>query len=170
MNALFDAVLALKHLDRAGWKRVGIDHPESVAGHSWGVAWLVLALCPEDLDQAAALRFAVIHDLAETHVGDITPHDGVSRSEKSRRERDAIAQLLANRPDLAALWHSYEAQSTPEARFVHDCDRLDMALQAIRYARTHNTDTREFIDSARRQITHPTLIAALNDAERNSDH
>lgn len=29
---------------------------------------------------------ALAHDLAEAVVGDITPHDGVSREEKHRRE------------------------------------------------------------------------------------
>ena len=43
--------LSLKDLARAGWVRAGVQHPESVAAHSWGVAWLVLALCPAELDR-----------------------------------------------------------------------------------------------------------------------
>jgi len=166
MIDLLDAVLELKAIDRAGWKRAGITRPESVAAHTWGVAWLVLALCPEDLDQGAALRLAVIHDLAEVEVGDITPHDGVSREEKAAREQAAIERLLAHRPDLAALWQAYEAQATPEACFVHDCDRLDMALQALRYSRETGADTAEFLRSARHDIHHPALLEILDAAER----
>jgi putative hydrolase of HD superfamily len=162
LTDLLDRVLALKHLDRAGWQRVGIDAPESVAAHTWGVAWLVLALCPDDLDRDLALRLSVIHDLAETEVGDITPHDGISRDEKAAREAAAIERLLATRPDLAALWQTYEDQDTPEARFVREADRLDMALQAVRYAREHGVDTSEFIESARSTIQHPALVAVLN--------
>ncbi len=164
MTDLLDRVLALKHLDRAGWKRAGIGAPESVAAHTWGVAWLVLALCPDDLDRDLALRLAVIHDLAEAEVGDITPHDGISRSEKAEQEATAIAGLLKDRPDLAALWQTYEDQATPEARFVHDADRLDMALQAVRYARLHGVETGEFIHSARQDIRHPVLMEVLNAA------
>ena len=164
MTELLDRVLALKHLDRAGWKRVGIASPESVAAHTWGVAWLVLALCPEDLDRDLALRLAVIHDLAEAQVGDITPHDGISKADKAQRESNAIADMLQDRPDLAALWQAYEDQTTPEARFVHDADRLDMALQAVRYARVHGVDTGEFIQSARRDIRHPALLEVLHAA------
>lgn len=161
MSDLLDRVLALKDLDRAGWKRAGINAPESVAAHSWGVAWLVLALCPDDLDPHLALRMAVIHDLAEVEVGDITPYDGVSAEEKSKREAKAINTLLAERPDLAALWYQYEAQDTPEARFVREADRLDMALQAVRYARERGVDTAEFVDSAKTVVQHPVLLAVL---------
>ena len=159
---LLDEVLALKHLDRAGWRRVGIDRPESVAAHTWGVCWLVLVLCPDELDRNHALQMAVIHDLAETRTGDITPHDGVSPAEKGRMESDAIAQMLRERPDLAALWQDYEAQESEEARFVHDLDRLDMALQAVRYGRELGADTDEFLDSARRDIRHPIVRAELD--------
>ena len=46
--ALLLDVLGLKALDRTGWVRRGVQSAESVAAHSWGVAWLVLALCPPD--------------------------------------------------------------------------------------------------------------------------
>jgi putative hydrolase of HD superfamily len=85
----------------------------------------------------------------------------VSAEEKSKREAKAINTLLAERPDLAALWHQYEAQDTPEARFVREADRLDMALQAVRYAREHGVDTAEFVDSAMAVVQHPVLLAVL---------
>lgn len=43
---------------------------------------------------------ALVHDLAECIVGDITPHCGVSVEEKHRREDEAMAeicQLLGNK-------------------------------------------------------------------------
>ena len=43
--------LALKELPRAGWVRERVQQPESVAAHSWGVAWLVLVLCPEHINR-----------------------------------------------------------------------------------------------------------------------
>jgi len=32
------------------------------------------------------IRMALVHDLSESLVGDITPYDNVSKEEKSRRE------------------------------------------------------------------------------------
>jgi putative hydrolase of HD superfamily len=151
------AAAALKDVRRAGWVRVGVPEPESVAAHTWGVAWLVLALAPPALDRARALTYALLHDLAEARVGDLTPHDGVPRDEKHRREAEAIAVLLAGRPDLAAAWADYEGRVDDEARFVHQLDRLDMALQADRYAVATGLDLGEFLRSADVAITDPVL-------------
>src|SRR5262245_31586095 len=86
LDLLLEA-LRLKALRRAGWVRVGVPAPvESVADHSWGVAWLVLALLPEGLDRGKALAYAVLHDLPEVRTGDVTPMDRVPKEEKARRE------------------------------------------------------------------------------------
>ena len=159
--------LALKEVTRAGWLRVGVAEPESVAAHSWGVAWLVLALCPEGVDRGRALAIAVVHDLAEARVGDITPHDGVAADAKSAAERAALGELvapLATAPELQALWEEYETASTPEGRFVKACDKLDMALQAERYRRGQGVDTAEFVTSALSALDDHLLRALANNS------
>ena len=152
------AIAKLKAVDRAGWLRVGIEQPESVAAHSWGVAWLVLELLPEHLDLEKALSYAILHDLPEAQVGDITPHDGIPTEEKHEREAAAARHLLP--PSLAAKWLAYEAQDDAESRFVRQLDRLDMALQAIVYA--PHADIRPFLASARRGIHDAMLLAWLD--------
>lgn len=154
---------ALKHLARAGWLRVGVAAPESVAAHSWGMALLALLTCPAHLDRERVLAMCVLHDLAEVVVGDITPHDGVPKAEKQHRERAAAARLLQAHPELRELWEDYELQRSPEARFVKGLDRTDMGLQALRYA--EQADTSEFLDSARSQALPPALDALLGAAE-----
>lgn len=154
-------VLALKRLKRAGWVHVGVPSPESVAAHSWGVAWLVVALCPEELDRERALAYAVVHDLAEVRVGDITPHDGISPQDKAHRERAAMEELARSLPHVQALWEAYERQADPEARFVRQLDRLDMALQAVAYAREGSPRMEEFFRSAEAVIDDPALLPLL---------
>ena len=163
MSTLFDDALRLKSLPRAGWIRAGIESPESVAAHSWGMAWLVMNLCPEGVDTERALKIALVHDLPEVIAGDITPHDGLSKSEKHSLEARAAEQLFTGRPDLMALWQEYNAAKTPEAMFVKECDALDMALQALRYAKVHHVDTAEFIASAKAKIRSPTLLNFLDE-------
>lgn len=153
LRDLLDEVLALKALPRAGWLRVGVEGAESVAAHSWGVAWLVLALCPPELDRGRALAIATLHDLAEVRVGDLTPHDAVDADEKARLEDAATEGLLAALPaaraeELQALYEEYARGTTPEGRFVKACDKLDMALQAHRYAADQGVETDEFVQSA----------------------
>ena len=138
----------LKHLKREGWCRVGIENPESVASHSWGLALLVLLLAPPHLHKERMLELALIHDLPEVIVGDITPHDNISKEEKKRMERIAANQILPSQ--FLDIWMEYEENQTAEAQFVHVLDKLDMALQAILYQ--HQADTEEFILSAKNKI------------------
>ncbi|HMV69905.1 MAG TPA: HD domain-containing protein, partial [Myxococcota bacterium] len=101
------ACLDLKALPRAGWVRRGVEAPESVAAHSWGVAWLVLALAPPEIDRGRALTYAVLHDLAEVRTGDITPHDGVPPAIKAAAEARAIDDLLVSLPlHLREAWRA----------------------------------------------------------------
>lgn len=159
-SSRLSAALALKDVLRQGWVDRGHAHPESVAAHSWGVAFLVLMLLPEELDRERALTYAVLHDVAEAWVGDLTPRDGVSADEKHRREAEAIRTHL---PALYQRWQAYEAQDDPEARFVKQLDRLDMALQADRYR--DQLDPTEFFASAAAAIDDPGLRALLNELQ-----
>lgn len=152
--------IGLKELARAGWDRVGVTDPESVAAHSWGVAWLVLALCPEGVDRGRALAMAVLHDLPEVRIGDLTPHDDVPATTKRAAEHDALRTLVAALPradELLELWREYEHGSSPEGRFVKACDRLDMALQAERYREAQGVETGEFVESALASLQEPEL-------------
>lgn len=161
--------LGLKALPRAGWVLRGVDAPESVAAHSWGVAWLVLALLPAELDLGRALAYAVLHDLPEVRTGDLVPADGVAPDDKRAREAAALEGLtagLGRAPDLRARWHAYEAQADPEARFVRELDRLDMALQAVAYAEDHGLDPDEFLASAAAVVADPALTPLLDALRR----
>jgi putative hydrolase of HD superfamily len=151
LDVLLDAY-ALKDEGRTGWQLRGVDDPESVAAHSWGVAYLVLALGDRfreelpavDLDRA--LRLAVVHDVAEAETGDVATRadstaDRVDREEKAATERAAMADLAGPLPDrVREAWEAYEARETPEAVLVKECDLLDTCLQAVVYERDGRYD------------------------------
>ena len=160
----------LKQLYRQGWLRRGVprDRCETVAEHTAGVAWLTLLLAPETdgLDAERALRMALIHDLGETHAGDITPADGVSEADKHARERLALQAVVARLPrggDWLALWEEYELGRSPEARFVREVDRLEMGLQAAIYRAEGLVDPTDFVASAREAVATPTLRHLLDE-------
>ena len=144
---------ALKALPRAGWIRAGIAQPESVAAHSWGLSLLISLLAPKTLDLLRMHHMALAHDLPEVITGDITPHDGISKTDKKEREAKAAHSFLP--PHILNAWQEYEENKTPEAQFVHMLDKLDMALQAQLYA--HQADTQEFIESATPHIPQELL-------------
>lgn len=90
---------------------------------------------------------ALIHDMAESLVGDITPVDGVTKSEKSRRETETMDYLckgLLGKVDSGAhgqhirqIWQEYEDAETMESKFVHDVDKVELLLQMMEYERTY---------------------------------
>ncbi len=155
----------LKDLERAGWARIGVVGAESVAAHSWGNCLLAVLFAPPELDRGHLLAMLVLHDLAEVRVGDLTPFDGVSREEKHRREAMALQAMLSERPDLMGLVEEYVSQASPEARFAHELDKLDMGLQAIRYAQGKGLDTQEFQKSAVGGLKSAELIRVLRLAQ-----
>ena len=53
-------ILGLKNVLRAGWVRAGIESPESVAAHSWGMSMLALKLSPKELDLARVLSLCMV--------------------------------------------------------------------------------------------------------------
>ena len=145
--------LGLKDVLRQGWVNAGVESPESVAAHSWGMAILALKLCPANLNLEHVLKLCLVHDLPEVIVGDLTPQDDVST--KSADERAAMERLA---PEWVSLFDEYENQSTPEAVFVKTLDKLDMALQAKVYMRRSDLNLEQFIESARKTLGDHDLL------------
>ena len=148
--------LGLKDLPRTGWVRSGVQEPESVAAHSWGMAVLALHFAPKDLDMAKVLAMCIIHDLPEVRVGDLTPHDDVRN--KAELEASAMSELA---PEWLGLFHEYESGHSEEAKFVKQIDKLDMGLQASIYQSRQELDLSEFTNSARLKITDSNLLRFL---------
>jgi putative hydrolase of HD superfamily len=160
----------LKELYRQGWLRRGVtpERCESVADHCFSTAVLAMLLADAHfpgLDLARMLRLALLHEFGEIYAGDITPADGVSAEEKHRREEDSVVRVLSKLPNgeyYISLWREYEENQTPEARFVRQVDRLEMALQAGVYQRQGLLDPGEFFRSADAALSAPELREILD--------
>ena len=114
---------------------------------------------------------AIVHDLAESIVGDIAPADNVTLEEKYKLEHDAItyiAKILSGATNtktddsstsnkssetaaatrLLSLWKEYEERETNTAIAVKDLDLLDMLIQAAEYEEKYqHLDLQQFFDS-----------------------
>lgn len=99
---------------RKGWVLRGVKHPESIADHMYRMAVLALTMAgSHDIDQPRLVKMAIVHDIAEAIVGDITPVCGISEDEKHRQELSAIMkiqEILGPNTGVAAevveLWHA----------------------------------------------------------------
>lgn len=143
----------LKTTPRTGWHLRGVPGAESVADHVFGTGFLALVLLEmataepaggETLDREKVLLLAMLHDLAECVVSDIPrPAAGLlPAGAKAQAEDAALAHMLDGLPlasRLRALTAEYAAGESPEARLVHDADRLEFLLQALVYMETTGT-------------------------------
>jgi putative hydrolase of HD superfamily len=161
----------LKQIYRQGWLQRGISprRCESVADHSFGVALLVMFLADQyapHLDMVKLLRLSLLHDVGEIDAGDLTPADGISSADKVQREHASVLRVLRRLPHqdrYLDLWHEYEAGETPEARFVRQVEKLEMALQASVYEHQQLAELGEFFTSTQTAL-HDTQLQAVLDA------
>ena len=67
---------SLKTTKRTGWVMRGVHSPESIADHMYRMSLMSMIASFSDgrLDTNRCIQLALIHDLAEAKVGDITPH------------------------------------------------------------------------------------------------
>ncbi|XP_052198461.1 uncharacterized protein LOC127805742 isoform X2 [Diospyros lotus] len=144
----------LKTTKRAGWMRKDIQSPESIADHMYRTG--LMALIASDIpgvDRDKCIKMAIVHDIAEAIVGDITPSDGVPKHEKSRLEQEALdymCKLLGGgerAKEIGQLWMEYEENLSLEAKFVKDLDKVEMILQALEYETEQGKNLEEFFQS-----------------------
>ena len=147
-SLLFEA-LSLKKLPRMGWL-IERAPPESLADHSFGTALISLALArmeglPEK-EEAALLRRALLHDLHEARVGDLSRlQRQYVKADYARAEKEML-QGTHFEPEIWLL------QGEKLKELAHDSDKLDMLFQAIDYQNAGNKNVRRFIDAALEQV------------------
>lgn len=137
LNNLSETIGGLKDTPRMGWKKRDVPKFEHVAAHSWGTAFLVELLCPKHLDKLKCITLAIYHDLVEKIIKDYTPGE-ISEEEKFALGLKAAKQLAIelNKPEIVDLFIEFEKQTSPEAVFVRQIDKLEAVLQA-KYYDTH---------------------------------
>ncbi len=109
---------------------------ENSAEHSWHLAVMALTLgeyAPPHTDMTHVIKMVLVHDIVEIDAGDTFAYDAQGYTDKNEREEQAAARIFGLLPDeqrdqLTALWHEFEAVSTPESRFANALDRLEPLL------------------------------------------
>ncbi len=140
-SELFRAVAILKEIRRKGWSKADIRDQESVADHSFRMAIIGAFLSEElKLDPAKIMRMCLIHDLAESEIGDLTPEE--KTSEKAHRQEEdrvsrAIFSTLPDRERKVFLrdWTELFEMKSREAKLVWQIDKLEMGLTMKDYLR-----------------------------------
>ena len=161
----FKTAANLKNISRQGWMdKLSLDTPESVADHSYSMAIMSMVISDlENYNSEKILKMVLLHDLAESKIGDYTP-DQIPMEKKKELENNAFFEIISNLPDSIRLqylgiWQEYQENNSSESKIVHQIDRLEMALQARLYQKQGYPKEKlfSFFESAKTDIVHPKL-------------
>lgn len=151
--AILNIVQQLKVQKRTGWVNHGINSPESISDHMYRMGITSMLITNPNVNRDKCVRISLVHDLAESLVGDITPYDPMTKEEKHRREYETIKYLCKEiispfnptaAKEIEEDWVAYETVSSLEARYVKDIDKFEMLVQAFEYEQAHNVRLDQF--------------------------
>lgn len=144
--AFMNVVQHLKIQRRTGWVDHNIEPCESISDHMYRMGVTSMLIKDPKVNRDKCVRIALVHDIAEALVGDITPFSDVQKEEKHRREWETIQylceELIKPYNEIAAKeimehWLEYENVSSLEARYTKDIDKYEMLVQAFEYETKH---------------------------------
>jgi len=177
----------LKRLDRTGWSLRGLPNgTESVAAHSFGVGCTAMLLADQlsrqgvDINVEKVIRISLLHDWAETRVGDMprTAKMYFGKEVTRKAETGAFADIvttLNDKSEYLDLYEDYESRMSLEARLVKAADVIDLLVQVLALERAGARGLDEFWEIAEdpdfqlpgpaKEITNQ-LVLSLLDARR----
>ena len=140
---LFNILSKLSFTPRRGFEIIKLKG-ESVAAHMYRVLLLALYIKDKyDIQNVNTQKFiimSIIHDWAESYIGDITPHDNIDINIKHEFENKIIKKICSNNTKLMfsfiKCYKEYSKQKTVTAKFVKLIDKLDFLLAIIQYKNT----------------------------------
>jgi len=167
----FYIVSELKKVPRKGWKeKIGVTHPESVADHSFIAAVMAMVFSDlKKLDTQKMLKMALLHDLSESITGDFTPEE-IPKNDKKEIENQTMNEILSRLPseianDYAKIWNEFQEGTSKESVVMHDIDRLEMAIQALKYnAEGYPKEKLAlFFESAKKDVKSKEILSILDE-------
>ena len=165
----FNTAANLKSVPRQGWiDKLIIENPESVADHVFSMSVIGMILSDSrNFNTEKILKMILLHDLAESITGDITPEEKPVE-EKKHLENITMNDIISKLPEnlhnqYLEIWEEYQNNETKEADFVHQIDKLEMAIQAKIYEKQATSKRIDpFLNSAKKAINDPILLKLLN--------
>lgn len=167
---IHEYISRLKELKRTGWIQRGVKDPETVASHSYAVALLTMMIADlRGLDALDAIRMALIHDLAESTIGDLTPKMKAELKDLEEKERRFFENLGKFMPERLAetylnAWRRFSKGEDEVSRLVREVDKLERGLQAIKYLKKGYSEVKEIYESSLNELKDPELKRVLEEA------
>jgi putative hydrolases of HD superfamily len=175
-------LIRLKSLPRTGWLLRGVRDVESIADHTFGVAWVAMLLADRAIaggltvNVEKVLRMALLHDISEARTGDLPSTIKAYFASHSLQEADEkvatemLSPLGESGAQYLTIWHEYEERISLEARLVKAADKIDLLLQVREYEKGGAKGLAEFWENAAEdfaRLSIDELIADILTALKN---
>ena len=143
----FDMLGDLKRSGPLQWK-IDRFRTEDVKDHVCDLITLTKLIKPYlpksiDIDTDKMIDYAIIHDLEEVITGDITGFEGVTKDEKERVNKIAMAYLISEYGDVLnskSLFKEFEDKTTIEAKVLHMLDKVSSSIAFLKYDNENKVD------------------------------
>lgn len=120
---------SLRNMPR-GWRQhLGVDCASDLE-HTVRVVYLALIIARNEggVDEGKLMQMALVHDIPETRVSDLSYVQKVYvQADEQRAARDLFTGTSL--ADLTELFEMFERRDTIEAKIVKDADNLDIDLE-----------------------------------------
>ena len=170
---------ALGALKRTGWVQRGVNKPETVQDHTISLINIANSisgsLSPEEKDGLTDIL--EVHDWPEAIHGDeVVLSDDENKLKllkaiKFGNEKKAMASICEKigekGKEIMSLWLRYETSSDKAAQFAKQLDKYQAVELALEYQKTQGIPLfTEFLEHARKSITHPILVKRIESLEK----
>ena len=145
-------IMNLKKQKRRGWiisgRSMNPGDVESVSDHSWAASMIALLYLPEQLDNSYVvkdyskekiIKMLIVHDLAESFLGDIVYGMKTIEYKKNEKERFHFYSLLNETKYMNKLykvndlWEEFEELQTFNSKVAKDIDQIESFIQLNMY-------------------------------------
>lgn len=158
---IVEEMYMFKSIKREGWIRRNVVGPESIADHMYGCYILGILFLPTNVHQCidynipdiekyldyskeSILEMLLLHDLAETRIGDIVTLEKDKREIEDENSSFAYYEYLCSFPHIYGLgnqkkaWDEFVENSTINAKIANDIDKMEPLIQAYIYKKKGN--------------------------------
>lgn len=155
-----------KGIVRTGWQMMNIPNPESIAEHSFQLCVIAMIFADQlGVDREKLIKMAIIHDLGKIFTGDVVWSRGNIIDIKKRQEKEifesqgieVLFTKLGNKKEYQSIFKEMTERKSMEAEVLWQLDKLEMAIQALKYELTTGKNLDEFFVNTDLQLTEPFL-------------
>jgi putative hydrolase of HD superfamily len=165
----------LKRVRRSGWWMIGVEHPESIAEHSFraAIAGYIIGKM-EGVDANKVALMALFNDMHEARLNDLhkVGHRYIDFRKAEKKAFDEQVKRLP--PDIAkglkGNFLQFQSDSTKEGVAARDADLIECALQAKEYIDKGFKDAQDWLNNIRKHLKTNSAKKLLDSIEKGDSN